>query len=1407
MAERDWVTKHPVIHVGVYTGDHLPLETWQDDRPQGIGPEYIQLLAAKAGLKVVFEPFSDWAGVTAPEAQIPYDALVAQKFSPNRQASFLPLKPYAYERVVAVTRKDDPNIRSERDLTSARLIVERRYKFTEQEIRDEFPSATLMFSDDGGQALDMVAHGQADAYIGSYLARTRELLRHGGNGSLAILTQLSMPSYGMGPVIRRDKPELFAVMQKAENMVTTDELTKLRSRWGYQGNLQAVAPIISDDTHPPAQANAPVVLRMGFEVHRKPYTFVNEQGEFDGLAADYIHTLRDVLGIQVKPVPADSWQELNDMVMHGQIDLVAATMVGDFNADEMLFSRPYEQFPLIIVGREDSPPIAALEDLAGRTISVRDEPAVTGLLQRQLHDTKLIPVTSKEAGLAQLSQQHVDAYIGTLPAIDELLRGRYAGKLRILGPAGFDQALSFGISPKFAYLLPQINRALASVGERDKQATRARWLTAEYKHYTYGVDWYWVLGILLISGLIVMVPTVAYFRLRRETRARQEAEARLADQLNVQRTLLKTVPYPVFVKDNDSRYVEVNSAYEETYNVRAQDIIGKTADETRHLPVDDVPQFQALEAEMRRYGSVSRREIRNTDSEHGTERHALVWLEAFVDNKGKPAGMLGTVVDVTDFRIAEAQAQASTARLSSITDALPAAVFQFRMDVKGSKAFTYAAGDTLGTVGLTPEQMMADEVAVAERVHPDDRPAIMANTQLAFTQLTPFPQMDVRHYTQQGLRWIRTAGSAPVELPDGSVEWSGYFVDVHDTYEQAAALAEAKREAEAASAARGAFLAMMSHEIRTPMAGVISLGELLAKTNLDHEQEQMLQMINSSAGALLQILDDILDFSRIEAGRLQLEHAPFGLRPLLDDVLGLFAAKIWEKELKLYMIVDWRIANTFIGDSVRVRQIVSNLLGNAVKFTHSGQIILRASLAHATADTQTIDIAITDTGIGIAPDTLTKLFQPFKQAESSTTRRFGGTGLGLTICKHLAKQMGGDVWLESEMDQGTTAHAKITWTIDRSATNTAPEFSGHVVVLATEDGHVKQEAFNALASLGFNVLEDQVAELPTYTLEDAQLLVMDAKDAVGLPNGIPTILLDHAPSYSGYHVTDGQTRLSTNPLLIRATVGACRSALGLVTPRDVAELPKARSARILVAEDNAVNRAVVSQQLQRLGYTGVLVENGKQAIAELAMHRYDLLLTDCHMPFMDGFELARYLRESTNPALRNMPIIGVSASALPEEVERCHNAGMNDFMAKPMRLDTLEKALARHLPTQSVDASDMPPDTPAIHHADLVNDERLAVLIEAYGDLSSVKKLLQQLLAVTESDMAALRVATDEGDEPRARDLLHGMEGSLAFLKTGASKEATGDREARSIALRTQHVKENVVSLRELLTQFDNAAI
>ncbi len=530
-----------------------------------------------------------------------------------------------------------------------------------------------------------------------------------------------------------------------------------------------------------------------------------------------------------------------------------------------------------------------------------------------------------------------------------------------------------------------------------------------------------------------------------------------------------------------------------------------------------------------------------------------------------------------------------------------------------------------------------------------------------------------------------------------------------------AELARARDAAEEATRVKSEFLANMSHEIRTPMNGVIGMSQLLADTPLTEEQRHVVQTIRSSADALMTVINDILDFSKIEARKLAIEAFDFEPRAMLDDLLDLFAPRAAERNLDFHCVVAPAVPAYLVGDPGRLRQVLTNFIGNAFKFTERGEIVIRVGIAAADGDQLTLRFEVSDTGIGIPADQQDKLFAAFTQVDGSTSRKYGGTGLGLAISKQLAELMGGTVGLTSEPGRGSCFW--FTARLGRSDHVGPPpdvaeldaERRGQVRLLAVDDNLTAREIVAIqLTRLGF---AHQVAASGAEALAalraaraagqpfDIAIIdkLMPEMDGVALGHAIRAdaelaatrlILITAAPLPGDAlrAETEGFAAYLTKPVRERQLLKIVASVLAtrpdaapaqIITRERPAARPPARDARILVAEDNPTNRRVVQGMLETLGYARVeLAADGQAALTALAARPCDLVLMDCQMPVLDGFAATAALRAQ---GLR-LPVIAMTANAMQGDRESCLAAGMDDYIAKPLVREDLAAVLARWLP-------------------------------------------------------------------------------------------------------------------------------
>jgi signal transduction histidine kinase/CheY-like chemotaxis protein len=500
-------------------------------------------------------------------------------------------------------------------------------------------------------------------------------------------------------------------------------------------------------------------------------------------------------------------------------------------------------------------------------------------------------------------------------------------------------------------------------------------------------------------------------------------------------------------------------------------------------------------------------------------------------------------------------------------------------------------------------------------------------------------------------------------------------------------LSRAKEVAEEAMRSKSDFLANMSHEIRTPLNAVAGMTSLLLDMDTSTEAEEYLRIIRNSNDSLLTILNDILDFSKIESGRLEVERSPFTLRDCIEDALDVFAPKASEKNLELAYEITSETPPTVIGDVTRLRQILVNLIGNAVKFTQRGEIVVSARGLPLDDGRLELEFRVQDTGIGIPEERIPDLFRPFTQADPSTTRRYGGTGLGLSISKRLAEIMGGRIWVESKAGLGSVFAFTITVEPVHAQAPPTPAMDGTRVLLVHENAAVGALIARQLSSYGAQVQTAETADHAARLAENSVFGVGIASHGVAgiertaLPKLMPLVLLAPIGFRAGRNDNCAFQAIISKPVrpgrlagaLLEVLSGPSKPVTGVGSEFDHT-LGHRVPLRILIAEDNVVNQTVLLKILERMGYQPAVAATGLEAIDAVLKEHYDLVLMDVQMPEVDGLEATRWIRKVVSHSNRPM-IVAMTANTFSEDRERCLAAGMNGFISKPFRIPELRELL------------------------------------------------------------------------------------------------------------------------------------
>jgi two-component system sensor histidine kinase/response regulator len=917
--------------------------------------------------------------------------------------------------------------------------------------------------------------------------------------------------------------------------------------------------------------------------------------------------------------------------------------------------------------------------------------------------------------------------------------------------------------------------------------------------------------------------------LEMEVKERRRTEQELQQRTTFLNTLIANSPLAIAVGEHAGRLALVNPAFEKLFGYTSGEAIGQSVDDLIYPPGFDRDE---MDERLKRVKKEAIHETTKRRKKSGELVDVEINAVPLPLENGEQ-NVLALYQDISERLETQRALQESEGLFRTVSAAAPIGIFC--TNASGEIIYTNKRWEEM--TGRSSDDAMRS--GLADAVHPEDRTMVEKLWHSGFA-LQMEMRDQCRFLTPEGhVNWVQWQTRA-LDSPNGTL--LGYVGVIEDITQRRAAeqrLKEAKEAAEAASHAKSEFLANMSHEIRTPMNGILGMTDLALDTELKPEQREYLEMVRSSAESLLGIINDILDFSKIEAGRLDLEAVPFSLQDCIESALEPLAVRAQQKGLEVNWALQGDIPEFLMGDPNRLRQILINLAGNAIKFTKEGEVSVRAQRLQSKNGSVPIRFAVSDTGIGIPKEKQRQIFDSFSQADSSTTREFGGTGLGLSISARLIQLMNGELELESTPGKGSTFTFTVPFLMGTSTAPALPPLAHPAMAnkraLIVDDNEANRILLlQVLSQWGF------LAACATNGRESLELFGRSVKE--GAPFAV--VLLDqNMPEMDGYEVCERMRLLarSEQPVIVmlssapgsvdpvrlkklgierslikplrRATLlEAIRHGLKLSAPSEKtpvrgAEMGKARGLRLLLVEDNRVNQKLALRLLEKMGHQVTLAINGREALDLLKPNSFDLVLMDIQMPVMGGIEATQRIRDAERTSGGHIPIIAITAHAMAGDAEKYLSAGMDGYVSKPVRAASLRAAIERFAgPTFA--------GTPGPSHIEeKYMPNAIIDLAELLARVENDRELMRDLLLIFKEEfprhLQALRDAVDSGDGEKVAAEAHALKGMLSNLAAGPAAGAAGRLEQlgknREVSGFQQAFAAFENRSKELLLQLDNS--
>ncbi len=1279
--------------------------------------------------------------------------------------------------------------------------------FQEEYLEQYHPGALIVANDGVDQMIQGVLGGRIDAFIGEEPSVEVTIERLGLKGALS---QHRRPLFANQVVagLRKGKPELAALVEQGIGAISDDEFREIETRWIPEAVRRRArrsdGPVIDLSAAEKAWLNTAPPIRVHNETAWPPFNFFQD-GAPRGYSIDYMNLLAEKTGLKIEYVTGPTWGDFLEMMKGGDLDVMLNIVKTPDRLKYLLYTRPYADNPNTILSRRDAP-YATLEELFGKTISIPKGFFYEEILTRDYPRIKLHLVGDSLDSMKAVSFGRADAALGELAVFNHLMAAHFMTDLSISGEVKMGDPeyalLNIATRKDQPALHSILGKGMNAITREEVRNIQARWLGEGESDS--------------------QAPEVALTEAER-TWLDAHQEIRLGSDGQ----------YPPFdFVDEDGVYAGMAFDYVKLINERLG-VDMKAAPGLSWEQIMSGVRERTLDVLPSAIATPERAAFMNFTRPH------MAFPTVIMTRVDFP--LIAGMDDLAGRKLALVKEYAVTRRIRADRPEIPFMETETPLDALRAVSDGEAEAAVMN-LAVASHLVRAHSLANLKVAAPagldlpglsfgvrKDWPELVGIIEKVLDTVTPEEETAIRN------KWVAAQYSVGIDMATvreiafqvGAaaavvliviVVWNRKLQrEVVQRRSAEEALALAKDEAEEANKAKSTFLASMSHEIRTPMNAILGLSHLALKDKLTPKQRDYLDKIHGSAESLLAIINEILDFSKVEAGKMELESVRFKLDPVFDNLAAVVGHRAREKGLEFLFDRKQGLPRNLKGDPVRLGQVLINLTGNAVKFTETGEVVVRADVAERRPGRVLLRFVVSDTGIGIDPAKAEGLFEAFTQADGSTTRKYGGTGLGLGISKRLAEAMGGDIALESELGAGSaftfTAWFEHDPAWDEETVRIPAELRG-MRVLVVDDNEISRTILaNTVQGLSFRVDDAPSGEAALDAIARADkddpfgLVLMDWRMPGGMDGVAATERIKNALNVAGaplvFMVTAsggeegrelaeaaGADAYLQKPLgetlLLRTLMDArgIEGEWGEDAPRDGADGDiRIGGAAILLVEDNAINQQVACELLEQAGATVAVANHGGEALDVLdrmGAEPPDAVLMDLQMPRMDGYEATRRIRAQEK--YKDLPILAMTAHAFDEERQRCLEAGMNDHVTKPIDPDVLMAALARWIeprpdraaPPEPAPARPEGPELPDIPGIDMA-----AGLARVRGNRQVQLDLLRSFRDGYGNAVLAISEALERGDVQEAKQLVHTLKGVSGNLGADAAHAAASALDAR----------------------------